>query len=163
MSGITPEMALFTMQATSAASDAVSKYSSARAARTQARVDASLADVEASDALNRAATDAARVQARGRRNAGSVRSQAAGSGFTTGAGTAADMESAAEFLAGLDAATIREQGRREALGHETRAAMSRAEAKSISPWADATGSLIGGASKVAGYWLERKTNPFKKK
>lgn len=156
MSQITPEMALQGMQATAAATSAFGAYSSARAARTQARVNAMMADVAAQDAMNRAATEAAKAGTRGLRRSASIRAQAAGSGFTAGVGTAGQLEGAARFLADLDAATIRESGRREALGHSTKAAFSRAQAGSLSPWADAAGSLIGSAAKYGAYWADRK-------
>jgi hypothetical protein len=149
-------MALMGLQATSAASSAVGAYSSARAARTQGRINAMMAEVEAADALSRSASEAAKVQSKGRRAAGRSRAEAAGSGFTTGVGTAGNIESSVQFLADLDAAAIRESGRREAVGYQTQAAFSRAQAGSVSPWADAGGSLVGSAAKVGGYWAERR-------
>lgn len=156
MSQITPELALQGLQATAAASDAFGSYSAARAARSQALTDAMLAEVAAADAMNRAATEAAGVQAKGIRRAATSRAQAAGSGFTTGVGTAGAVEGAGRFFAELEAAAIRERGRREALGEQTAAGFARAKAKSISPWADAAGSLLGSAAKVGEYWARRK-------
>lgn len=152
---MSPTTALMIAQGASAGIEAYSAYSSAANARRAAKLDAAMLDVQASDALNRANTDAAKVQGRAQRAAGKARAQAAGSGFTTGVGTAGDLEGAAEFIAALEAAAIRESGRREALGYETQAAFKRAEAGSISPWANATGSLIGSAARIGGYWYDR--------
>lgn len=152
---MSPATALMVAQGAQGVTEAHGAYSSSAARRRTAQLDAALLDVQASDALNRANTEAAKEQARGQRARGTVRAQTAGSGFTTGVGTAADIEDAAEFISQLDAAAIRESGRREALGYRTQAEFRRAEADSASPWADAAGSLIGSAARVGGYWYER--------
>jgi hypothetical protein len=153
---LSAQQALAVVQGTSGALDAFGAYRSASSARRTAQLDAALLDVQASDALNRGNTEAAIEQARGQKRAAGVRAQAAGSGFSVGVGTAADLEDAAEFMSLLDASAIRESGRREALGYSTQAEFRRAEADSINPWADAAGSLIGSASRVASYWYDRK-------
>lgn len=156
---MSPSTALMVAQGSAGLTEAASAYSSAATARRAAKLDAALLDIQASDALNRANTEAAKEQARGQRRAGSVRAQTAGSGFTVGKGTAADLEDAAEFVALLDASAIRESGRREALGYSTQAEFNRAEADSINPWANAAGSLVGSASRVASYWNDRRNPP----
>lgn len=160
---MSPATALMVAQGASSVTEAYSAYSTASSAKRTAKLNAALLDVQASDALNRANTEAAKAQAAGQRGAARVRSQTAGSGFTVGVGTAADLEDAAEFIAALDASAIRESGRREALGYSTQAEFSRAEAASINPWANAAGSLIGSASRVGGYWYDRRNPPKKAK
>lgn len=156
---MSPSTALMIAQGSSGVIDAYSAYSSASTAKRTAKLNAAMSDIQASDALNRANTEAAKAQARGQRGSASVRAQTAGSGFTVGVGTAASLEAGAEFIANLDAAAIRETGRREALGYQTQAEFQRAEADSISPWANAAGSLIGSAARVGGYWYDRRNPP----
>lgn len=134
MSSVTPEMAMLTLQATSAIGDAVNSYGSAKRAQSQARLNAAMADIEASDIEQRGRTEAAAIQGRGQRGTAKVRAQTAASGFTVGAGTAGDLEGVPEFIANLDAATIRENASREALGVRTNAALGRTQADSVSPW-----------------------------
>lgn len=153
---MSPSTALMVAQGSAAAADAVGAYGAAAGRRRTAKLNAALADVQASDALNRANTEAAKVQAAGQRGRGSVRAQVAGSGFTTGVGTAAGLEGVPEFIANLDAAAIRENGRREALGYSTQAEFLRIQSDSENPWANAAGSLIGSAGRVSSYWYDRK-------
>ncbi|MET0657600.1 MAG: hypothetical protein ABW110_05515 [Steroidobacteraceae bacterium] len=116
-------------------------------------------DIQASDARNRANTEAAKRQASGQRGTGKVKAQVAGSGFSVGKGTAADLESVPEFIANLDAAAIRENGRRESLGYETQAEFKRNEADAETPWANASMTAIGGAARAGEYWYNRRNPP----
>ena len=156
---MSPSTALQVAQVSSLALDTYGAYSSAAQARRAARLDAAMLDTQASDARNRANSEAAKVQAAGQRGAAKVRAQVAGSGFTVGVGTAADIEAVPEFIAALDAAAIRESGRRESLGYETQAAFRRAEGDAANPWGNAAATLIGGAARVREYWYNRRNPP----
>lgn len=72
---MSPTTALMIAQGVSAGVEAYSAYSSAANARRAAKLDAAMLDVQASDALNRANTDAAKVQGRAQRAAGKARAQ----------------------------------------------------------------------------------------
>lgn len=157
MSNINPQTALQIAQGTQVAVEGASAYMDAKAARDALALEAKFAEVKAQDSRFRANAEAAKTTAAGQRGSASVRAQVAGSGFTVGVGTAGDLEGTPAFLAALDAATIRENGRRETLAHQTDAAQRRAGASSISPWANGAMTLAGGASRVASYWYERNT------
>lgn len=159
MSAISPQLALQIAQGTQVAVEGAAAYMDADASRAALRLEAKLADTRAEDSRFRANAEAVKTEGAGKRGSASVRSQVAGSGFTVGVGTAADMEGTPAYLAALDAATIRENGRREALGHQTDAAMKRAGADSISPWGNAAMTMAGGATRLASKWYEKKYDP----
>lgn len=127
--------------------DATSAYSSAYSARSQAKVNAMVATTEAEDARKRGNSEAAKVESKAKRQAGAIKSQIAGSGFTTGVGTAKDLEGSAELIGQLDAYTIRENARKETLSHQLEALGARTTADSINPGQAAFSTLIGGAAK----------------
>lgn len=142
------------MEGAAAGSNVVNSYNAARLQRTAAMYNAEAADAMAADAKSRGGTASARQLARTSRAVGRVRAQIAGRGFTTGAGTAGDLEDATDFIGRLDAATIRANARREALGHQLGASGSRLRASSYSPTGAAVGTAIGEASRVHRRWYE---------
>lgn len=129
-------------------------YGQARAARSQSFYDAALADAEAADARNRGATEAAAAEARAQRGVGRVKTQVAGRGFTR-KGTAAALTDATDFMGQLDALTIRENARREMLGHSLRSDNLRRRGRSIRPGVEAFGTFIGESALVANRWRQR--------
>ncbi len=163
MSQISPETAQMISdlgtRSAGVVADASAAYGDAATARSSFQNAAILADAKAADAQNRAATEAAAMTAKGNKASATVQTQVANSGFTVGVGTAAAVEGTPAYIAALDAATIRENGRRESLGYQSEAGQDRARAKGISPWGNALGTAIGGAAKVAAYWAQKKYNP----
>jgi hypothetical protein len=140
------------LEGAAAFSKVASAHTRASGQRTAALMEAAIADAEAADARSRGGTNAARQEARTDRAVGKVRTQVAGRGFAVGVGTAGDLEAGTDLIGRLDAATIRENSRRESSRYELRASNARARAGSISPGRDAFGTLIGEAALLGNRW-----------
>lgn len=162
MSNITAQQAQLIAGASQGLTDSIASYGEAAAARSQLRLEAKFEDAQANDARYRANLEAARLIGKGDRGRATARAQVAASGFATGVGTAADLESTPAFIAAMDAATIRENGRREAYTRKTGADLKRVAAGSISPWGNAARTAVGSAGKVAARWLADSYDPTEK-
>jgi hypothetical protein len=125
--------------------------------------NAKTAEIQAQDALRRGDAEADTV----RRNAdmlkGSQRASMAAKGLDLAEGTAAELQDQTDFFSLTDQATARDNAKKEAWSirvggsnYRSEAAMQRATGKSFSPGFAAAGSLIGGASQVAGQWYRAK-------
>ena len=140
----------------SSLSDATSSYSTAYSARSQAKVNAMMLTAEAEDANKRGNSAAAVAESKSKRAAAGVKSQIAGRGFTTGVGTATDLEGATELIGQLDAYTIRENARKEVISNQIGAVGNRAQVDAINPGQQAFSTLIGGAAKTGATYIGMK-------
>lgn len=159
MSNISPSFALKTLDVVGVGVKALGSFSSQKGKKNAAQLDASTAELEAADARSRAGKIAAQHISKGRRGAAGARSQVAGRGFAVGVGTAADVAGAHDYMARLDAATARENGRKEEAAANMRRANATATAKTAQPTLTAVGTLLGAASQVAERWDVFKTKP----
>lgn len=155
MSGDAAGLGVKLLEGASAGADVVSTYTRARATRGQALYNAAMADLEAEDARNRGNTKAAKHEANVDRATGRTRTQIAGRGFTTGYGTAAQLQDATDFIGRMDALTIRQNTERDVIAKRAEAGGYRLQASSVSPSGEAMGTLIGHAGTLARRWQER--------
>ena len=123
--------------ATTIATGAYSAYQqnqAGRAARRQGEYQGDIFDLNAADAERQAEDATARGREAESRHRvgvkqliGSQRAGLAASGVDIGTGSARDVQEEAAYLGELDALTIRNNAKREALGYRTQAANLRAE------------------------------------
>jgi hypothetical protein len=125
--------ALLALTAASAGSQAVGSLRQGGAAKRQANYEAGLADInatiaglQADDALARGREAASKVRGDTRQLLGTQRTAAAASGVDISTGSAADVQRDTSYLGELDAQTILNNARREAWGLEVDAMNARA-------------------------------------
>lgn len=152
MSGDAAGLGVKLLEGASAGADVVATYTRARATRGQALYNAAIADLEAEDARNVGNTKAARRVGETDRDTARIKTQIAGRGFSTGYGTASDVQDASDFVGRLDAITIRQNTERAVMAKRVEATGYRTQADSISPGAEATGTLIGQAASLHRRW-----------
>ena len=129
-----------------------SAFQQADAAKQTAKVNATLADRAAADALKRGDKDAANLRRQGSLLLGSQRAALASRGLDLQEGTAGDMLEQTDFFSQTDQATARTNARKEAAGYATQGGAFRAQAKATNPYLQATGTFLGNASSVASEW-----------
>ena len=156
MAGDSAGLGVKLLEGASAGANVLTSYSRARATRGQALYDAAMADLEAEDTRAVGRKAGARAEGRADRAVGTVRAKIAGRGFVTGKGTARDVTDAADFIGRLDALTIRENTNKAILAKRAEAGSYRMRAGSISPGAEAAGTLLGEASVLARRWRQEQ-------
>lgn len=137
-------------------------------------MNATLADLQASDALARGNEAANRQRTATGQLVSSQRASLAGSGVDITSGSAVDVQTEAKYFGALDELTIRNNAKREAWGFGVQAANDRAQgvlaraagrntARSLN--AAATGTLLTGGAQLYGQYREWQSNraPPKKK
>jgi hypothetical protein len=154
MPGVTPEMGTKILEGTSAGANVLQTYTRARATRGQALYNAAMADLEAQDTRNVGNSKAAKVEGQYARVGAKSKTQIAGRGFNTGAGTANDIADATDFIGRLDALTIRQNTERAVISKRAESGSYRMTADSINPGVEATGTLIGEAGLLSRRWQQ---------
>ena len=109
----------------------------------------------AQDAIARGGNEVARTLGEADRIAGSQRAGIAHAGFEIGTGTAADIVNATNLVASADVITIRENARREAIGHLQEAFGASEYGRQANATAGIAGTLIAGAGSIASNWYAR--------
>jgi hypothetical protein len=147
-----PTIALVALAAGSGALSTYSTFQQASAAKQTAKVNATLADRAAADALARGEKQAMDLRRQGSLMMGSQRAALAARGLDLQEGTPADLQDQTDFFSQSDQATARTNARKEAAGYMTQAGGYRTQASAINPALSAGGTLLGSASAVAGHW-----------
>lgn len=141
----------------------VSALISARSAQVQGQVakqvgrnNQILAEQAAQDAERRGSETAMAVRRRGDQTKGAQRAAQAASGLDLGVGTAAELQDQTAFFSDTDQKTARMNAAREAWSARAQGANFRYQGDAAASNANlsATGTLIGGASQVAGRWYQ---------
>jgi len=141
----------------------VSTLVSAQAQRQQGQVakqvgrnNQILAEQAAQDAERRGNETAMAVRRRGDQVLGAQRAAQAASGLDLNVGTAAELQDQTSFFSDTDQRTARMNAAREAWSARAQGANYRAQGDAAASNANlaATGTLIGGASQVAGRWYQ---------
>jgi hypothetical protein len=152
MAGDTAGLGVKLLEGASAGADVAATYTRSRATRGQALYNAAMADLEAQDTRNVGNSKAARVEGQYARVGAKSKTQIAGRGFNTGAGTANDIADATDFIGRLDALTIRQNTERAVISRRAESGSYRMTADSINPGVEATGTLIGEAGLLSRRW-----------
>jgi hypothetical protein len=115
-----------------------------------------LAEQAAQDAERRGGENAMAVRRRGDQTKGAQRAAQAASGLDLGVGTAAELQDQTSFFSDTDQKTARMNAAREAWSARAQGANYRFQGDTALSQANlsATGTLIGGASQVAGRWYQ---------
>jgi len=117
-----------------------------------------LAEQAAQDAQRRGEETAMAVRRKGDQTLGAQRATQAASGLDLGVGTAAELQDQTGFFSDTDQRTARMNAAREAWSARAQGANFRFQGDAAASNANlsATGTLIGGASQVAGRWYQYK-------
>lgn len=126
--------------------------------------NAAAAEQRADDAILRGQEAERRQRRLTRAFIGSQRAAMAANNVRLDEGSPVDVVATTAMLGELDALTIRENARREALGHRqegsnyrAQASLGRAQADNQSPFLSAAPSLISGATMLADRWYRTRT------
>jgi hypothetical protein len=128
--------------------------------------NASLADAQAQDALQRGQVDESRQRMATRQNIGSSRAALAAQGVDISSGSAADVQASEAGLGELDALTIRNNAAREAWGYTVEGINYRQQGKlakfggqqaAAGYTANSYSSLLSGAAQTYGIY-QRNSN-----
>ena len=117
-----------------------------------------LAEQAAQDAERRGSETAAAVRRRGDQTLGAQRAAQAAAGLDLGVGTAAELQDQTSFFSDTDQRTARMNAAKEAWSARAQGSNFRFQGDAAASNANlaATGTLIGGASQVAGRWYQYK-------
>lgn len=126
---------------------AYSAHGQAKYEAAVARQNSTLASNQALDAIKRGQIDDRRSQQETAKLIGSQQARLAANGIDVGYGNAADMIGDTATYGAEDAATIRENAMREAMGHDMSAMNFRAQARAAR--SRATGALVSGGFGIA--------------
>lgn len=139
----------------------VSTLVSARASYTQgqtqqkiARNNQIMADYAATDAVRRGDEEAAALRRKGAQMKGAQRSRAAAAGLDLSEGTVAELQDQVDFFSEQDQRTSRDNAAREAWGLRQQGMNYRAQGDAAAQQGNlaALGTVLSGASQVAGKW-----------
>lgn len=141
--------------AASLASTGIGAASAMNIAETQKQVaanNAATARGQAESARIAGERDAITVQRRGSLMEGAQRARMAANGLDITSGTPADLLDQTNFFAVQDAATVRDNARRQAWAANSQASGYQALSDGLSPTLAGATSLLGGAGQVADKW-----------
>lgn len=164
----TSQMATASMysQVGGAATSAVGGYYAARSQKSalkhqasMAQINARIAELGAESAMEQGKQQVAALTMQAGQLKGKQRAALAANGVDLGQGSAAELQASTEIMKQIDMATARGNALRTAWGHRMQAtnmrgeaAMAKASAGTINPFATGATSLLGGASSVASSW-----------
>lgn len=136
---------------------ASAQYSQGQVAKKVGRNNQLLAEQAAQDAERRGNETAMAVRRKGNQVLGAQRAAQAASGLDLGVGTAAELQEQTSFFSDTDQKTARMNAAREAWSARAQGANFRFQGDAAASNANlsATGTLIGGASQVAGKWYPK--------
>jgi hypothetical protein len=150
----------------------VNKYNLQAQAIT-ADTNARIAELGAQSALMQGQQEVGKLTFKAGQLKSSQRVALAANGVDLGEGSAAEIQASTDIMKEVDANTILANSVRNAWGYRmqgtnftNQALTARNNASAISPWMDATGTLLGGAGKVASSWYQMnaigalKNTPF---
>lgn len=106
---------------------------------------------QAADAIGRGSMEAAERMRQARLQAGAARAGYAAQGVAVGAGTPAEVAASTEFMGTLDAATIRANAFREAMGFrmERENVLARRRLERTAAWSTAGATAVTGGMRFA--------------
>lgn len=142
---------------TMAAGTALSAYGTIQQGKTAAAVGRNnqiMAEYAAKDAEAKGDQAAMRAQQQGRQMVGAQRASMSSRGLDLGDGTAAELQDQADFFAGTDAETARNNGRRAAWGYRQQGSAARFQGDSAEQQSQlsAFSTLLNGSGNVAAKW-----------
>jgi len=135
---------------------ASAQYTQGQTAKKVGRNNQLLAEQAAQDAERRGNETAMMVRRKGSQVLGAQRAAQAASGLDLGVGTAAELQEQTSFFSDTDQRTARMNAAREAWSARAQGANFRFQGDAAASNANtgAMGTLIGGASQVAGRWYQ---------
>lgn len=136
-------------------------YQQGQTAKKVARNNQIMAEYAAQDAERRGEEAAIEAQRRGAQIKGAQRARMAAAGLDLNVGTSSELQSQTDFFSQVDATTARNNARRAAWNARAtgNAAMAQGNAEAYQSNLQAFGTLLGGASQVAGKWNQYKKPP----
>lgn len=151
-SSFNPQSIAIGMQAMGGVAGAIGAYDSTSARKNMLSLDANIADMQATQALN--AGQAQEENSRLQTGAlfGKQRAQLAANGVQLGSGSALDVLSGTKLIGDIDATTIHNNALRAAWGYQTQASIDRFASNQVSPSTSAFSTLLGSAGSVANSW-----------
>jgi hypothetical protein len=141
--------------------NASAQHTQGQVAKKVGRNNQLLAEQAAQDAERRGNETAMMVRRKGNQVLGAQRAAQAASGLDLGVGTAAELQEQTSFFSDTDQKTARMNAAREAWSARAQGANLRFQGDAAASNADmgAMGTLIGGASQVAGRWYQYGGTP----
>lgn len=138
--------------AAATAMESIGVYQQASMEKYTAKQNARIASAQAADAIARGDDEAAKVRREALDMQSTQRASYAGQGVDVGTGTAAHVQQQTEYFGEWDAATVRNNARKESWALRSQAENFRAQASSINPLMRAGGTLLSGAAKTGAMW-----------
>lgn len=142
--------------ATNTAMAAVGAFSNAKTQKITAQSNAALARIQSQDALSRGEKAVNIQQQKAAQVKSSQRVALAANGLDLNYGTALDLLTSTDYTTQLEAESIRENARREALGAELQGLGYDTQARINNPWATGLTTFASGATDVAAKWYSLK-------
>lgn len=140
----------------SSALGAYSSYQQGQAAKQVARNNQIMAEYAAQDAVRRGEEDAIKVRQRADQIKGAQRANMAAKGLDLNVGTAGELQDQVDFFGQQDAATARDNAQRQAWSARASGNAQAAQGRFAEQQGNlgAFSSLLGGATQVAGKWMQ---------
>lgn len=135
---------------------AYGSYKQAEAAKDAASYNQKVANIQASDALDRGATEQEQLGRKISALKGQQTANMAANGLDLSSGTPAAVLEQTDYYGLEDQRTVANNARREAAGYNARATMSGMQADSYDPGMSAGASLLTSAGTVADRWYKYK-------
>lgn len=137
-------------------------YQQGKVAEATARNNATMAEYAAQDAQKRGEEEAAAIQRKGASIKSAQRVNLASKGLDLAYGTAADLQDQVDFFTQSDVATTRTNADKESWNLRARGqqALATGKADALNAMYASTGTLLGGAGKVADRWYSWKQGPL---
>ena len=132
--------------------NAIAAWAQMKRERAIAKQNAKLAEAAAEDALYRGRQAQFALRLKQAQLKGSQRAAMAANGVALDSATAVDIQAGTDLIAGMDAATLENNARREAYGYRMQATNYQSQVAAANPMAAGFGSLLEGASSVAAKW-----------
>lgn len=129
-------------------------YTQAQTQKAMAERNATVADMQAKDALTRGEKSAIQAGQAGSLIQGRQRAALAARGLDLSEGTPNDILAQTDFFTQSDVATARTNARREAFAAQSQRGNFQLQADSANPGLQFAGTLLGGGGRVADKWMQ---------
>ncbi|CAB4165354.1 hypothetical protein UFOVP821_42 [uncultured Caudovirales phage] len=141
-----------TASAAAGVGNAIAQWAQIMREKKIAKENAKIAEQNAQDALYRGRQQQFALRLKQAQVKGTQRARMAANGVALDSATAVDVQASTDLIAGMDAATMENNARREAYGYRVQATNYQAQMAGANPMAAGFGSLMEGAATVASKW-----------
>lgn len=141
-----------TASAAAGVGNAIAAWAQMAREKKIAKENAKIAEQNAQDALYRGRQQQFALRLKQAQVKGTQRASMAANGVALDSATAIDVQAGTDLIAGMDAATMENNARREAYGYRVQATNYQAQMAAANPMSAGFGSLMEGAANVASKW-----------